>query len=377
MLTICTPVETSSTPAKSSLRPKPAPASGSTHGEISLTIKCEPGETLEEMFQRLSTLLGGAKILQILALGSVSASATTLNAMQKQWGAIDWPVTWVEGATCDAQPLAGLQVYGVADTEVERIRIDGRVVGSVYSDGTARHCMLGGLGARVRSCTRAEQTRHAIGELESALAQAGFSLADTVRTWFYLDDILSWYDEFNRARTEIYSRIKFRTGSLPASTGIGAKNHAGTALALASWAMQPLDHSAHAEEIGSPLQCPAPAYGSSFSRAMEISSAAGRRLLISGTASIAPGGETSWKDDPRRQVELTMEVVEAILQSRNFSFSDVSRATAYFRRSEDAWAFTEWCARKHQMSLPAVIVHSDVCRDDLLFELEADAVQRF
>jgi enamine deaminase RidA (YjgF/YER057c/UK114 family) len=211
--------------------------------------------------------------------------------------------------------------------------------------------------------------------LEDALALAGFSLADTVRTWFYLDDILAWYDEFNRARTEIYSRIKFRTGSLPASTGIGARNSAGTDLALAAWAVQPLDNDAHAKEVGSPLQCPAPAYGSSFSRAMEISSPAGRRLLISGTASIAPGGETSWKDDPRRQVELTMEVVEAILQSRNFSFSDVSRATAYFRRRADAWAFAEWCSKKGHTALPVVVVYCDVCRDDLLFELEADASQ--
>jgi enamine deaminase RidA (YjgF/YER057c/UK114 family) len=345
--------------------------------EISLTIKPAPGEKIEDLFQRLSNELGNATILQILAFGSVSASATTLDAMRKQFGAVDWPVTWVEGDACNAQPVAGLEIYGIANAEVKRVRIDGRVVGSVYSDGTARHCMLGGLGSQSQASSRAEQTAQAIEELQHALAQAGFNLTDTVRTWFFLDDILSWYDEFNHARTEIYSRIKFRTGSLPASTGVGAKNPAGTAVALAAWAVQPLDIATHAEEIGSPLQCPAPAYGSSFSRAMEITTPTSRRLLISGTASIAPGGETSWKDDPRRQVELTMEVVEAILKSRNFSFSDISRATAYFRRSADAWAFTEWCARKHTNALPAVIVHCEVCRDDLLFELEADATQNY
>jgi hypothetical protein len=70
-----------------------------------------------------------------------------------------------------------------------------------------------------------------------------------------------------------------------------------------------------------------------------------------------------------------MEVVAAILQSRNFSFSDISRATAYFRRRADAWAFTEWCAKNGHTSMPVVVVHCDVCRDDLLFELEADASQ--
>jgi enamine deaminase RidA (YjgF/YER057c/UK114 family) len=378
MLTISTRVEASLTSTTHPYRPKPvATKPAGRPSEISLTIKPAPGETREAMFQRLALALGNATILQIQAFGSVGASATTLDAMRKQFGAIDWPVTWVEGDACSGEPVAGLEIYGIADTDVKRIRIDGRVVGSVYSDGAARHCLLGGLGARDGSGTRAEQTTKAIEELQHALAQAGFNLTDTVRTWFFLDDILSWYDDFNRARTAIYSRIKFRTGSLPASTGVGAKNPAGTAVALAAWAVQPLDNSAHAEEIGSPLQCPAPAYGSSFSRAMEITTPASRRLTISGTASIATGGETSWKDDPRRQVELTMEVVEAILRSRNFSFSDISRATAYFRRSADAWAFTEWCAKKHKNTFPVVVIHCEVCRDDLLFELEADATQNF
>jgi enamine deaminase RidA (YjgF/YER057c/UK114 family) len=376
MLTITPRAETSSRPLAGPHWSNAAEIPALTRpSEFCLTLKPEPGEQMEDMFQRLAEALGDATILQILAFGSVSASAATLDAMRKQFGAIDWPVTWMEGAGCNSEPVAGLEIYGIADAEVQRIRIDGRVVGSVYSDGSARHCMVGDLGSRTRAFSRGEQTKQTIEELEDALALAGFSLADTVRTWFYLDDILAWYDEFNRARTEIYSRIKFRTGSLPASTGIGARNSAGTDLALAAWAVQPLDNDAHAKEVGSPLQCPAPAYGSSFSRAMEISSPAGRRLLISGTASIAPGGETSWKDDPRRQVELTMEVVEAILQSRNFSFSDVSRATAYFRRRADAWAFAEWCSKKGHTALPVVVVYCDVCRDDLLFELEADASQ--
>jgi enamine deaminase RidA (YjgF/YER057c/UK114 family) len=233
--------------------------------------------------------------------------------------------------------------------------------------------VLGGVGPASHSAPRADQTRQTFDHLAEALARGGFRLADLVRTWFFLDDLLLWYDEFNRARTGVYSGVQFRTGSLPASTGIGARNPAGTALVAAAWAMQPLNRTARIEEVASPLQCPASAYGSSFSRAMEMSSPAGRRLFVSGTASIAPGGKTLWPEDPPRQVAQTMQVVQAILETREFSLSHLTRATAYFKRQADGRFFREWCATNGWAFLPVVSANCDVCRYDLLFELELDA----
>ena len=68
-----------------------------------------------------------------------------------------------------------------------------------------------------------------------------------------------------------------------------------------------------------------------------------------------------------------MEVVEVILASRGFEFSDITRATAYFRNRADMPEFPAWCAARDLRSLPAVIAHCGICREDLLFELEADA----
>lgn len=106
---------------------------------------------------------------------------------------------------------------------------------------------------------------------------------------------------------------------------------------------------------------------------MEISSPAGRRLFVSGTASISPDGRTLWQEDVRQQVAQTMQVVEAILQSRNFSLSDLTRATAYFKRRTDVRVFQEWCATRGQIFIPAILTNCAVCRGDLLFELELDA----
>jgi enamine deaminase RidA (YjgF/YER057c/UK114 family) len=287
---------------------------------------------------------------------------------------VAWPITWVEGASCDGSALAGVQAFALSGRPVTRVRLGNRVVASVYEDGGARHCLLGGLGPNTTSLLPSAQVQQMFGNLECALDLAGFELRDVVRTWFYNEDILAWYGEFNRVRTALYSDVKWRTGSLPASTGIGGRNPAGSALVVAAWAMRPTDGKASAREIGSPLQCPAPAYGSAFSRAMEINSGGWRRLTVSGTASIYPGGKTAWVDNAKKQVDLTMEVVAAILQSRGMTFRDVTRATAYYRDPSYLPYFEEWCAERDLQSMPVVQTHSVVCRDDLLFELELDAV---
>jgi enamine deaminase RidA (YjgF/YER057c/UK114 family) len=341
--------------------------------EMTVTIRPASGENFEEMFTRAAGTLEGATVLSMLAFGAVGAAIAANEAMQQVFGKLDWPVTWIEGASCEGDGIAGVQISALTGGLVQRLERDGSVVGSVFEEGGVRHCVLGGLGPRKGCLSRGDQTRQTLEQMEAALREASFSLADVVRTWFYLDDILAWYDEFNAARTNVYRGVKFRTGSMPASTGIGARNPLGTALATAARATQCLSPRARVEEIVSPLQCPAPAYGSSFSRAMEITTTGARHLLISGTASIAPGGETLWETDVHKQVDQTMKVVEAILHSRGFSFNDLTRAVAYFKHDADVAAFATWCRRNRLPSLPVVPVQGEICRDNLLFELEADA----
>ena len=328
-----------------------------------------------ELFTRLSHTLQefDATILNLLVFGSVDACVAGTEAMRRVFGKIDWPMTWVEGAGCGEHPIAGVHVFALSGSNVRRVSVNNRVLASVFDDGAARYCHVGGLGPTRPSQSRAGQTQEALDRLEQTLAEAGFSLRDMARTWFFLDDILAWYREFNHVRTKAYSRVKFNTGSLPASTGVSGRNPERSALALAAWAIQPANSSTEVREVASPLQCPAPAYGSSFSRAMEISSSSGRRLFISGTASIAPEGQTLWPDNAAKQVDLSMQVIDAILRSRGFTFADLTHATAYFKNSSSVPAFTAWCSANKLPQSIVVPALCDICRDDLLFELEAEA----
>jgi enamine deaminase RidA (YjgF/YER057c/UK114 family) len=332
-------------------------------------------EALTATFQRLADQLAASEgtLLSLMIYGSIAARGPIEEAMRLCLGETAWPVTWIDGGSCERLPLAGVQAFAISGRPVVRVRLGRRIVGSVYEDGGARHCLLGGLGPTACAPLPSAQVQQTLGNLEWALDNAGFALGDVVRTWFYNEDILDWYDEFNRVRSAHYAGVKWRTGSLPASTGIGARNPAGAALVVGAWAMQPIDDMGRATEIGSPLQCPAPQYGSAFSRAMEIDSGGWRRLLVSGTASIHPDGRTAWVGQPKAQIELTMEVVAAILHSRGMTLDDVTRATAYFEQPCYKALFDAWCVGRHFEQLPVVPVHADVCRHDLLFELELDA----
>jgi enamine deaminase RidA (YjgF/YER057c/UK114 family) len=79
--------------------------------------------------------------------------------------------------------------------------------------------------------------------------------------------------------------------------------------------------------------------------------------------------------DVRAQIELTMQVVGDLLKSRGMSYADVSRATAYFKNGADLPVFQHWLATNQLQTMPVVNTCCEVCRDDLLFEIEVDAVK--
>lgn len=343
--------------------------------EFHITLLPLPGESPSEMLLRLNAQLREheAMVVKHDVFGSVAAASGMMADMKRVIGETDWPVTFVECAPCAGATVAGMQLLAVAGTPVETVRLEGRPVGRVFHDAFSKQCLLGDVVPADISESKTTQAWRVYDNIEVALGKAGFLLSELVRTWLFLDDILGWYGPFNLVRTEIFTQRNLFRECVPASTGIGAKNPCGAALVAGAWAVQPKGPTPAIREVPSPLQCPARSYGSCFSRAVELDAPDVRRLLISGTASIHPDGRSARTGDARGQVDLTMEVVEAILASRKLGFSDVTRATAYFKKGHDAGALADWCLERGT-SLPVVVTKSDVCRDELLFEIELDAM---
>ena len=250
-----------------------------------------------------------------------------------------------------------------------------RHIGTLHESAGATVCFFEELVPADPGASREAQTLSIFETIARVLQAEGMEFGHLTRTWFYLDKILDWYDLFNQTRTPFLKARGAFEGLMPASTGIGIANRFGAAVVAGALAIKPKG-AAVVREVASPMQCPALNYQSSFSRAVEVERAGSRALYISGTASIGPGGATAHVGDPQAQIALTMEVVAAILRSRQMVWSDCTRAIAYLKEVRDARLFADYLRANGLETLPLTWVHSDVCRDDLLFEIELDAVQK-
>jgi enamine deaminase RidA (YjgF/YER057c/UK114 family) len=283
-------------------------------------------------------------------------------------------MVFIDGMGCGSGPVAGIQLHAVAGVDVDTIRLDGKPVGRCFETDEARFLILGDLKSHDPSSPRTAQAAHSIQRMEQALHEARMDLTHVVRTWFYVNDILDWYQDFNAVRSEIYAEKGLFGHYVPASTGIGGRNPWGLAVVGSALALQARAENVGVREIASPLQCSARDYGSSFSRACEVLASGIRWVFVSGTASIDPDGSTVHQGDVEAQVGHTFEVVDAILDSRGMGFGDVTRANAYFKNSDDAGVLHAFLSKHGLPAARTVVSHNDVCREDLLFEMEVDAV---
>jgi enamine deaminase RidA (YjgF/YER057c/UK114 family) len=285
------------------------------------------------------------------------------------------PVVWLQGDACTDGSLHSIQVAALSGIIPLPVCSGGRNIGFIYEDDGARYCRLGGLLPEDLTQPRCTQARAAFETAAAILAQNGFHFTDTVRTWIYLDHLLEWYDDFNAVRSAFFNKTGIFDHMVPASTGIGACNPWGAAIILELFAVQPKGPEFTVQSVESPLQSPALEYASSFSRAVELGNPTHRNLLISGTASIAPDGKTVHPDEPEKQIRFTMDVIKAILESRRMDWNDLFRGIAYFKDMAYLPIYKRIALELNIPRFPLAISHADICRHDLFFEIEVDAVR--
>lgn len=284
------------------------------------------------------------------------------------------PQLWLCGGDGTLPPVH--QRFIVEGTPARLLKRHGYTAGVIYEDDFAEYCLLTGILPPDLTASRPEQTTAVFEEIEATLAEVDMTFADVARTWLYMDRILEWYDDFNQARDAFFRSRQVYDGLVPASTGIGSANLCGAAITACAIAVRPkAPELMQVQAITSPLQCAALEYGSSFSRAVELSTPKARTLMVSGTASIEPGGATVHIDDVQNQIQLTMDVIAAILHSREMDWSDATRAVMYLKKAEYNTLWQAWLKDNHLEHLPLITLEADVCRDDLLVELEVDTVK--
>lgn len=205
------------------------------------------------------------------------------------------------------------------------------------------------------------------------------------RVWNYMSDIngeshgLERYRQFNLGRYEAFVHAQRETGGqVPAACAIGV---AGGPLSVAFLAgrspVVPLENPRQVSAWRYPSQ-----YGPrapTFSRAALAYPRGREALFVSGTASIV-GHATVHPGDVAAQCEETVRNIECLLQEANrvarsgrpFSFTGLSHR-AYVRHAADV----DTVQRTLQPLLRGaslVCVQADICRADLLVEIESQAI---
>jgi enamine deaminase RidA (YjgF/YER057c/UK114 family) len=235
------------------------------------------------------------------------------------------------------------------------------------------------------------------------LEARGFRYNQVFRTWLYLGDIVGpeadtqRYKELNRARTDFYRDIEFgdnhvpsriRQPIFPASTGIGSD---GRDVMMSSIALASTREDLLLVPLENPLQVSAFDYGAEYSpkspkfaRAMAVVVGDCAALFVSGTASIT-SSETQYVGDMEGQTWQTLDNIAALISEENLcrhglpglgaTLDDMVMVRIYVKRQEDYQTAHDVCYVRLG-ELPSIFAIADVCRPELLVEIEGVAFSK-
>lgn len=358
-------------------------AVSSVASEIYISATPTAGAPVGQQFQQIFTAIRdeikskNAHILHERVFGTQDAINIAADIRSKAYGDIDDGVapTFLISTAGGPGPVAGVHVHAVVtDSKPELINLDGKLCGRILRLPDRTCLTLSDISAE-QSSSATEQAKEMLEKAESALAMAGTDMFSVVRTWMWLKDILAWYDDFNLVRNNFFTERGLITRqmrqSMPASTGIGLAPAKGQSCSMDLVAVPAPANSIEYLQTTGKQHC-AFEYGSAFSRATKANTPAGKTVYISGTASIDTSGATTSIADAAGQINTTIENVQAVLKDMNCRDEDVVQVLAYCKTTEVEKIFND--TFKDKLGWPWVTAVCDICRHDLLFEIEAAAI---
>jgi enamine deaminase RidA (YjgF/YER057c/UK114 family) len=345
--------------------------------EACLTATARNAGEADRVFAGLAQALAAERIepLRERVYGALAAREALLDARHRQYAACgldaETPCGFVDGAPPGGGDFAGVQILGVRPGPGHALRTCN---GSALRTGNGAR-LWQGPGFRILHLTgvtgtpgerTAAQATQMFTAAAAAAREQAFAYRQTVRTWIYLARLLDWYGEFNRVRSAAYREHRF---DFPASTGIQGRTGPGEcamdALLVEGVDCRLIERTAR--------QGPARAYGSAFARGVAIAHGGGATVHVSGTASIDAQGRSRHAGDPEAQsVEMLLDV-GAVLAEAGMALADIRQATLFCKHEAAAAGYRRVHTLLSLPDFPTVVVGADVCRPELLVEMEAVA----
>ena len=380
----------SATPKKRTQRP-------STADDYAAQIR----ELLKETFDVLG-LQGfhdGVLMLNVF-LANIGMKELHRQIQKELFPKLDFVTTYIPQTPADGGDVA-LDLFAVAadkpmDADMSTHRT-GR--GRVIEWSGVKWCFGGNVlpGSAINAYRRATS---AFINLHASL-RSDFSLDSLVRTWLYQGHLLfpegdtQRYKELNRARTDFFGNSQFLKQYIPpeykgkvypASTGIGADDFDVT---MSCCALSTEREDVIVVPLENPRQTSAFDYGEEYSpqspkfaRAMVVAFDDSCLIFVSGTAAITDS-ESRCIDDPEGQTNVTLDNIAALIDSENLErhgvrgyscgLQNLESVRVYVKRPSEFERIKAVCQQRLG-DVPTLYTIADVCRDELLVEIEGIAV---
>jgi chorismatase len=217
----------------------------------------------------------------------------------------------------------------------------------------------------------------------------GLGYKNCFRMWNFLNDIngdnaegLEIYRDFCKGRAEAFELFHFGDKEVPSATGIGSQG-GGIAfyfLASRSAALTSVENSKQMAAYHYPRQ-----YGPrppKFARATYLAGTHTDRrsgqIYVAGTASIR-GHETLHDGDIAAQVKLSLDNIEHLISDENLADYEIKQGNSllnldnikvYVRHRSDIPTVRRMCEERFSPNARVQYLNVDVCRADLLVEIE-------
>ena len=194
-----------------------------------------------------------------------------------------------------------------------------------------------------------------------------------IRFWNYMPAIncgegdLEKYRQFCTGRFNSFKKSSYKNRDFPAASAVG--HHAQDLLVYVICSKTPGEHHNNKLQVDA-FEYPEK-YGKtspSFARATSLVIDQQNLFFISGTASII-GHATVFEDDLLGQIKTTENNLSQLLEQVQKTRQDIQTMKVYIRHPED-FAMTEKYLDEAFPACQKVYLHADICRSDLLIEIE-------
>lgn len=262
----------------------------------------------------------------------------------------------------------------------------------------------GGLGTDLQISNILQQSCKSFESVKEILRIEGGDFSNIIRQWNYVENITGFVDQIkttgqhyqilNDVRTEFYEQCNFKDG-YPAATGVGMECGGVTIEFIAL-----ISNHLKVFPIVNPVQIDAHKYTSKvlfkntltekhnettpkFERAKLLVADSNALLYVSGTAAIK--GEETISDRIIEQVQVTLKNIDHLVSHENLKIQGldkihyqktVSIIRVYVKNSVDIETIEKIVSEKYG-SDKCTYVKGDICRDNLLVEIEGVFELRF